>query len=235
MEEMGQTLIEHLTELRRRLIVSLIAVAVLAGAAFFFSEQIINLLTIPAGDLVFLSPTEAFYTHIKVSLFTGLLIAMPVVLFQVWQFLLPALEQNEKKVLHIIVPVSLVLFIGGVVFCFFVVVPLGMRFLLGFSGPGLQAMLTLNNYISFLLSLLIPFGILFQMPLLQVFLVRFGVVSVARLQRSRKYIYFLIFIVGAILTPPDLVSQVLLAFPIIILFEVGLLVSRVMARKRRQT
>ncbi len=225
-ENLEMTLVEHLTELRSRLIRALLSVLIFSVFSYIFSEELIDYLSEPVGNLVFLSPAEAFITHIKVSILVGIIISLPVIIYQFWKFVLPALKKNEKKFFYIIMPTSLILFYAGIIFGFFIVLPLGMNFLLNFGGPELEAMISLDFYISFLITLLIPFGLIFQMPLVLNLMIKMGLVTVENLSAFRKYVIVLIFVVGAILTPPDIVTQALLAFPLILLFEGSLLIGK---------
>ena len=224
--EQEMSLVEHLTELRSRLLKSIAVILIFSIGAYVFSERLLNYLTVPVGDLVFLSPAEAFLTHIKVSIIFGILISLPIVFYQFWKFVLPALKKNEKKFFYILLPVSLLLFYAGIVFCFFVVLPLGIRFLLDFGSPELEPMISLGYYISFLLALLLPFGLIFELPLVLNLMVKLRILSVERIVSVRKYVIVLIFLVGAILTPPDIITQILLAFPLIILFEASILIAK---------
>ncbi len=226
-EDLEMTLVEHLTELRGRLIKALLTVVIFSVISYIFSEQLIDYFSQPVDNLVFLSPAEAFITHIKVSILMGIIIALPVIIFQFWKFILPALKKNEKKFFYIIMPTSLILFYAGIIFGFFVVLPLGMNFLLNFGGPELEAMISLDFYISFLITLLIPFGLIFQMPLVLNLMIKMGLVSIETLSSFRKYVIVLIFVVGAILTPPDIITQALLALPLILLFEASLLIGKI--------
>lgn len=224
--EQEMSLVEHLTELRSRLLKSIAVILIFSIGAYVFSERLLSYLTVPVGDLVFLSPAEAFLTHIKVSVIFGILISLPIVFYQFWKFVLPALKKNEKKFFYILLPVSLLLFYAGIVFCFFVVLPLGIRFLLDFGGPELEPMISLGYYISFLLALLLPFGLIFELPLVLNLMVKLRILSVERIVSVRKYVIVLIFLVGAILTPPDIITQILLALPLIILFEASILIAK---------
>ena len=224
--EQEMSLVEHLTELRSRLLKSIAVILIFSIGAYVFSERLLSYLTVPVGDLVFLSPAEAFLTHIKVSVIFGILISLPIVFYQFWKFVLPALKKNEKKFFYILLPVSLLLFYAGILFCFFVVLPLGIRFLLDFGGPELEPMISLGYYISFLLALLLPFGLIFELPLVLNLMVKLRILSVERIVSVRKYVIVLIFLVGAILTPPDIITQILLAFPLIILFEASILIAK---------
>ncbi len=224
--EQEMSLVEHLTELRSRLLKSIAVVLIFSIGAYVFSERLMEFLTVPVGDLVFLSPAEAFLTHIKVSVIFGILISLPVIFYQFWKFVLPALKKNEKKFFYILLPVSLLLFYAGILFCFFVVLPLGIRFLLNFGSPELEPMISLGYYISFLLALLLPFGLIFELPLVLNLMVKLKILSVKRIVSVRKYVIVLIFLVGAILTPPDVITQILLALPLIILFETSILIAK---------
>jgi sec-independent protein translocase protein TatC len=232
MDENGMSLVGHLTELRRSLIISIAAILVCSLGSYVFSETIMEVLTRPVDRLVFLSPVEAFISHIKVSFFIGFLIALPIIVYQTWRFVLPALNQNEKKSIHILVPMSVLLFFVGLVFSFVLVVPVGIRFLLGYSTENIEAMISLGNYITFVMSMTLPFGIVFQLPLFQVVLIRLGIVTVQRMVSLRKYVVVGAFIVGAILTPPDVISQVMLAVPLLALYELGLIVGRIVTPRK---
>ncbi|MGM0420242.1 MAG: twin-arginine translocase subunit TatC [Bacillota bacterium] len=226
MDSLEMTLTEHLTELRSRLIKSILAIVIGALGSYFFADILILYLTEPIDELVFIKPTEAFFTYIKVSLLAGLIIALPVVLYQFWSFILPALQDREKKYLNILLPVSLILFAVGIAFCFFIVLPLGMKFLLNFGSIELEPMISISYYISFLTSLLLPFGLIFQLPLVINLLVKWGLVKLQSLTAFRKYIVVIIFVVSAILTPPDIITQLFMAGPLIILYEGSILIAK---------
>lgn len=226
MDSLEMTLTEHLTELRSRLIKSILAIVIGALGSYFFADILIRYLTEPIDELVFIKPTEAFFTYIKVSLLAGLIIALPIVLYQFWSFILPALQDREKKYLNILLPVSLILFAAGIAFCFFIVLPLGMRFLLDFGSIELEPMISISYYISFLTSLLLPFGLIFQLPLVINLLVKWGLVKLQSLTAFRKYIIVIIFVVSAILTPPDIITQLFMAGPLIILYEGSILIAK---------
>ncbi|MGM0421110.1 MAG: twin-arginine translocase subunit TatC [Bacillota bacterium] len=225
-EETAMTLIDHLTELRKRIIISFVSIIIFSIIAYFFSEHLIGYLSQPVGDLVFLSPAEAFLTYIKVSILGGVIAALPIILFQFWKFILPALYQNEKKFFYIILPSSIIMFYLGVIFGFIIVMPLGMKFLLGFGNVDLEPLISLGFYFSFLLAFLLPFGLIFELPLVLNLLIKIGITSVDSLSSMRRYIIIIIFVIGAILTPPDVITQLMLALPLIILFEGSLLIAK---------
>ena len=226
------TLGNHLIELRQRLIISCLAVVVCSLVSFVFSDQILAYFTQHVEDLVFLSPPEAFITAIKVSVFVGLMAALPVVISQFWLFVLPALKPKERLTFYIVIPASISLFYAGFAFGFYLVLPLAVRFLVEFATPVLTPMFTLRHYIGFMLQLLIPFGLVFQLPLMSCLLVRLRIITADSLRRSRKYALVLIFIVAAILTPPDVVTQLMLALPILLLFEVSVVLAWLIRPRR---
>ncbi len=225
-DNLEMSIVEHLEELRNRLIKSIIAVVIAAFGAYFFSEELMEILTRPVGELVFLRPTEAFFTYIKISVFAGIIVALPFLLYQFWSFVLPALHDNEKKYINLLLPISLFMFALGIAFGFAVVLPLGMRFLLNFGSPELSAMISISHYVSFLLTLLLPFGLIFQLPLVLNLMVKLGIVKIDTLTMFRKYIIVLIFIISAILTPPDIITQMFMAGPLILLYEGSILIAK---------
>ncbi len=226
-DNLEMSIVEHLEELRNRLIKSIIAVVIAAFGAYFFSEELMEILTRPVGELVFLRPTEAFFTYIKISVFAGIIVALPFLLYQFWSFVLPALHDNEKKYINLLLPISLFMFAIGIAFGFAVVLPLGMRFLLNFGSPELSAMISISHYVSFLLTLLLPFGLIFQLPLVLNLMVKLGIVKIDTLTMFRKYIIILIFIISAILTPPDIITQMFMAGPLILLYEGSILIAKI--------
>ncbi|MCK8816092.1 twin-arginine translocase subunit TatC [Natroniella sulfidigena] len=228
MSDTQMSLVEHLGELRKRLLIAIGAIIVLALGSYVYATEIIDFLIEPVGqELVYLTPTEAFFTEIKVAVFTGFLIALPVVLYQAWSFVLPGLKHGEKKYIRILLPLSVIFFLIGVAFAQFIVIPLGVSFFLSFTSENLQAMFSLSNYISFVISLLIPFGLIFELPLLITLLVKLKLITHKFLTRNRKYVIVLIFLFGAILTPPDIVSQTMMALPLIVLYEGSILIAKI--------
>jgi len=225
MEDREMALGEHLIELRKRIIVSCLAVLACSLVSFAYSDQLIVYLAQHVDELVFLSPPEAFITAIKVSILTGFLLALPVVTSQFWLFVVPALKPGERRALYIIIPASIGLFYAGFAFGFYLVLPMAIRFLIEVAAPTLSPMFTLRLYIAFILQLLIPFGLMFQLPLLSCLLVRLRLITANSLRQSRKYALVLIFVIAAILTPPDVVTQLLLALPILVLFEVSVFLA----------
>lgn len=234
-EKANMSLIGHLEELRYRIIKILIAAVIGAGIGYFFIEPIVAFITapatVPAGKLYYMRPAEAFFIYIKVALISGVLIASPVIFYQVWAFFLPALTVKEKAVLGFIVPISVLLFFGGMAFAYFVVLPIGIKFFLGFATESLQPMLSMESYVDFVIMFLLPFGLIFELPLVIIILSKIGLITSALLKRSRRYVIFGIFVFAAILTPPDVVSQTLMAVPMLLLYEISYLIVKYVLKK----
>lgn len=230
------TIVEHLNELRKRLLYVVIAVAAASGGAYFFIDEILQFI-IDGGNiesLVFINPTEAFFVIIKLSLLSGIVGAMPFILYQVWRYIGVALKKGERKYLIFFGPVSYILFLCGAYFAFRGVLPLAIKFLLSFSKDYISPMITLSAYIGFLSKMIIAFGSMFELPLVILALSKFGIVTPDMLKKGRKYTVIGIFLVAAVLTPPDVVSQVMLAIPLLLLYEVGILICKAVTRKRER-
>lgn len=227
------TFYEHLDELRFRILKSVLAVVVLTVFSWFFSDKILQVLTRPAGQLVFLQPAEAFLVRFKVALGSGLILALPVILFQAWRYLNPALLRMERRALALTVFFSCLLFLCGAASAFFVVLPAGVRFLLGMGTDTIRPMISLDSYFSFASAFMIAFGLVFQLPLAVVVLAKLGIVTPEFLKAKRKYVIMGVFILAAILTPgPDILSQFLMAVPTLILFEISILLAGLVVRKK---
>lgn len=226
------SLVDHLQELRRRIIICLIAVAITSTVSYFYAENLVKIIAAPAGKLYFMNPAEVFFTYLKVSFFAGFLAALPVVLYQIWAFTVPALTKTEKTLSFILIPSSVVLFFAGVLFSYFFVLPAGIQFFLGFATESLQPLFSLGEYLSFVISFLLPFGFIFELPLFILVLAKMGVISSAFLRRKRKVVLVLAFVVGAVISPtPDVFSQTMIAVPMILLYEVSILMVRYVLRK----
>ena len=230
---------EHLGELRVRIVRSLYCLLVGLGIALPFSEKIIIFLARPVTrtgqTLKFIAPAEAFWVQMKVALIAGLFIAAPGILWQVWRFVEPGLHSHEKKYAGPFVVIGSLMFIAGGAFSLFVVTPYAMAFLLSYAKPGvLEASITLENHIDFLLKFTLAFGAVFELPLVITILARAGVVTPKMLAANRKYAILGAFIAGAVLTPtPDMFNQALMAGPLIILYEIGIVAARLFGRGRK--
>lgn len=234
MEDRELTIVEHLDELRRRIIYILIAVGIASGLSYHFIDEILAFIT-KAGrieKLVFINPTEAFVVIIKLCVLSGVVVAMPFILYQVWRYVGVALKKEERKYLIYFGPVSYILFLCGAAFAFIGVLPLGIRFLLSFSTETITPMITLNTYVSFLLQMITAFGLMFELPLVILLLSKLGIVTPEMLKKWRKYAIVVIFVVAAILTPPDALSQIMLAIPMLLLYEISIIICKVVTKKR---
>lgn len=217
-------LFDHLIELRKRLIISLLILGAGSAVAFRYSGELLTWLARPVGQLVFIAPTEAFYTRLKVAVFAGFALTLPLILHQAWLFTARALDRRWRRMLLAMAPASYGLFLLGGGLCLFVVVPAAMRFLLSYGSEGVRPMLTLGAYLEFVTGLTLAFGAVFQLPLALYGLNRAGILERGRLTGLRRPIYLLCFVGAACLTPgPDVVSQIALALPAVVLFELTLL------------
>lgn len=226
------TFTDHLAELRERLIKSGIALIVGMAVCAWYIDDIIAFLTAPVATLYVMKPAEAFLIYMKVILWSGAVAASPILFYQFWAFLLPAFTTQEKKMLALFVPLSVVLFLGGIAFAFFIVLPQGLRFFMTFATEAVQPLWSLEGYLDFAVLMVLPFGIIFNLPLVLIALAQMGLIASSQLKALRKYIIVLSFIVAAIITPTtDMVSQSLLAVPIIVLYELSLAFIRYGLRK----
>lgn len=226
---------EHLEELRTRLIRIIIAVIVTGIIGYIFSDQIIYLLSKPVGKLYFFSPPEAFLIRLKILLFSGLFFSAPYMLYELWKFVEPGLLPHEKRYSVPLIVSGTVLFYIGIAFGLFVALPLGVKVLLEFGGKYMQGLFNAKSYFNFALLLLFSFGILFEFPVVIVFLSEIGVIDPYKLSKQRKYVIVGIFVVAAIITPSvDMVTQSILAIPLILLFEISIFFSKLARRRRKE-
>jgi len=238
--EEKMSLTDHLEELRKRLMRSLIAAFIAFGVCYNFKEWLFEILTRPLVEslpknatMIYTSLPEAFFNYLKISFFAGLVVASPYVLYQIWKFISPGLYASERKYVLPFVLSSTILFVGGVLFGYFIALPPAFRFFLEFSTDFLKPMLTIREYLSLTIKLLLAFGIVFEIPIFIFFLAKIGVVNSRMLAKQRKYAILLIFIVAAIITPtPDAFTQTIMAIPMMILYEIGILVAKWGERKK---
>lgn len=230
--------LDHLEELRQRLLKCIASIFLVSIISYFFSKQIMKILLLPypkEQKLIFLAPTEGFITYIKVSIFVGIIVSLPVIFYQLWKFIAPGLYKKERKYVPTIVFLSTFFFLVGALFCYFVIIPYGLNFLLGFSNNQLEPTIQIKEYLKFVTLLILVFGIIFELPLLSFFLTRIGILTPDFLRSKRRYGIVMIFIVAAILTPPDVVTQLFLAGPLIILYEVSIWVSKFALPKQEKS
>ncbi len=227
---------EHLGELRSRLVKSMFAVLIGLAIALPFSPRIRDSLARPVvksgHTLVFVALTEAYWVQMKIGMIVGIFLAAPAILYQVWAFVAPGLHTHEKKYATPFVVIGSLMFLAGGTFALKVVTPFATQFLLSYSRPGLQPMISVGSYIDFLLKFTLAFGLVFELPLVITILARLGIVNAKMLARNRKYAVLGAFIAGAILTPtPDWFNQTLMAGPLVLLYEVGIISARIFGRR----
>lgn len=225
-EEKDQSMMEHLEELRRVLIISLLATVVMAGVCWFFSDQILEIILQPVlatgNKMHYIGIMEALMTKIKVSVFLGFLAALPVVLWQFWSFIMPALRKMEKVYFTIFVIVSYIFFISGILFAFYTVFNIGVKYLLHFGGEELLPMLTIGNYVSFAMMFILPFGVIFELPLAVFLLAQMGIIDYQWMVKKRKMAILVSVVAGAVLVPsPDIITPLMMAAPMYLLFEIS--------------
>jgi sec-independent protein translocase protein TatC len=235
LHEGRMTLMEHLAELRRRVLIAAAAVTVLFLIAFNFSAQILAFVEAPVlkhvGRLQYDTLTDPFFTHLKAAFYAALFVGFPIVLSQIWLFVKPGLYRRERRLMWPFLIVSFPLFVGGGLFLYYAAYPLAIEFLVNFD-PTLTPSLRIGDYLSFTMQLLIVFGLVFEMPLIALFLTRLGIITPEFLSNGRRYAVVIIALAAAILTPPDVFSMTLLGVPMLILYEISIIVCRI-ARPRK--
>lgn len=235
-------LMTHLEELRKRLTIAAIAWFVAFLGCYSFAEKLFGFIAAPVktalpegSSLVFINATEPFFTYMKLGALAGLMVALPIILWQVWGFIAPGLYKSEKRLAIPFVFASCLCFGVGTYFGFFFVFPRIFTFLISFGLDGsLAPMLSMGGYLSFATKLLFAFGVVFELPIIIFFLARIGVVDYKWLAAKRKYALVIGFVIGAVLTPPDVFSQTALALPFVILYEIGIWVARFFGKKKTE-
>ncbi|MDI6727671.1 MAG: twin-arginine translocase subunit TatC [Thermodesulfovibrionales bacterium] len=260
MEDGKMPLTEHLGELRKRITITLVALLITFTVSFSYSEEIFKFIMFPLRynldfsvknmyvhfvqqdklqntKLVFLAPAEAFWMNLKVAFVAGLMLSLPVMFHQLWKFISPGLLPKEKKYIFPFIFSATTLFLFGAAFCFFIVLPFAMGFLLTYKvGDFLMPMLSVGQYVDFCLKFILAFGAIFELPIFIIFLTKMGIVTPRTLAKNRKYAVLIAFILAAILTPtPDAFNQTLMAVPIILLYEIGIWISPLFVKKEAKT
>ncbi len=231
---------EHLSELRDRLIRCFIAVGVGFLVSYFFKEKLFDILNAPLvkvmgveTKMIFTGLPEAFFTYMKLAFISGIVLATPVLFYEFWMFISPGLYRTEKKFLIPAILLSMIFFIIGSSFGYFIVFPYGFKFLLGFASANIMAMPSMKEYLAFSSKMLVAFGFVFELPLVLTLMARMGLVTVEFLKKNRKYAILIIFIVAALVTPgPDVISQLMMALPLMVLYEMSILGARVFGKKK---
>lgn len=230
---MFEDLKPHLAELRKRLIISCFALIVAFGLCFGFWQILLDFMIAPLkaalpenSDIIFKEVTEPFFTAMKVAFFTGLMLSIPIIFWQFWLFVAPGLYDNEKKYVIPFVLSATAMFMAGAAFCYYFVLPVGLSFLINFGGQLFLAMPSIGEYVGFFTKLIIAFGLSFELPVITFFLAKIGLVSDASLKAYFRYAVVGIFIFAAVMTPPDILSQIMLACPLVGLYALSIYIAK---------
>ena len=230
--------ISHLIELRNRLIKAMAALFIVFFTLFYWARDIYSLLASPliealpeGSTMIAVEVAAPFFVPIKVTMFASFVVALPVVLYQVWAFVAPGLYTHEKRLVVPLIATSTILFLVGCLFAYIVVFPTVFHFVAAFTPEGVEMNTDIQKYFDFVLTLFLAFGLAFETPIAVVILTRMDIVSIEKLKESRPYVVVGAFVLAAIFTPPDVISQLLLAFPIWILFEIGLFIAAILEKK----
>lgn len=234
MEDEKLPLTSHLEELRKRIIVCLIAIGVGFSISYYFSEQIFSILSQPltailpqGSSFIFTGITEAFFTYLKLSFFSGIFISSPIIIYEIWKFVAPGLYEKEKRYVYPFVFFASIFFVAGVVFCYFIVLPAAFKFFVSYNTEYIRMLPSLGEYLSFSCIFLLSFGIVFELPVFIICLAKLGIITEKHLRSNRKLVVIGAFIVAALLTPtPDAINQSLMAVPLIVLYELSILVVK---------
>ncbi len=237
LEELLLSPIEHLTELRKRLIIIAVVILIGASVSFAYMDIIIELLLDPVQELdfIYLTPPELFLSYIKIALIVGVIVTSPIIFSQIWIFVKPGLEKKEKTYLVFSLFSGFFLFLLGAYFAYRIIIPLSIRFFVKFSMPSMniEPNFSFGSYIGFISSILLSFGIVFELPILVTLLAKLNLITADTLRKYRKVSILVIFVGSAVFTPPDIISQLLLAGPMILLFEISILLAALVNRKKK--
>lgn len=236
MEDKQLTLVGHLGELRKRLIIVFIAIILGAGVSYKYIDIIIEYMVKPAKELkfIYLSPPELFVAYIKIAVIFGIIISSPIILMQIWLFIKPGLKEKERKYLLFALYMGIIFFLIGAIFAYFTIIPITIEFFTQISVEQIAPLFSFDSYLSFISSLLLSFGLVFELPLLIILLTQLNLITAKVLKKYRKIVILLIFVLAAILTPPDVISQILLALPMLFLYELSIWISAWIGRRKNK-
>jgi sec-independent protein translocase protein TatC len=228
------TLVGHLGELRKRLTIIAVAFIVTSGASYTYIQLIIDDILKPGSKLsfIYVAPAELLIAYIKLSMIAGVTLASPIIFWQIWAFVKPGLKKGEKRAIIASLLGGTVFFIMGVVFAYKIILPFMLEFFYNLRTDDINPMISIGSYVGFITTILLSFGLIFEMPIVIILLTRLGIIEPKFLKKNRKYIILLVFVVAAIITPPDVISQILLAGPMLLLFEFGVIVSTLTFKKK---
>jgi len=226
------TFVEHLDELRKRILIAAGAVLLFSALGWFFSREILEYVTRTVPSVYFTSVTEAFSVRIKISMWCGLIISVPIILYQAWQFVVPGLLESESKAAFWVITLGTMFFLIGGTFCFTVILPLVVKFLLSFQTDKLQPLITVGDYVGFVAFMVFAFGAVFELPIVLFFLGKLGIVDSRMLSSGRRWAVVAILILSAVITPtPDMFTQLALAGPLYVLYEISIWVVKFTGHK----
>ncbi len=233
LEKQNMSLIQHLEELRKRIIITVIFFIIFVLGAFLYVQDIYHLLV---SDLPFklalLGPTDILMVYLTIATVVAITATLPFAAYQLWLFVKPALTKKERKIALAYIPALCLLFLGGISFGYFILSPMVLTFLMSLSDEMFATFFTTEKYFRFLLHMTLPFGFLFELPAVIMFLTSIGVINPHRLQKFRKYAYFLLIVVSIIITPPDFLSDILVTIPLLLLYEASITLSKIIYRKK---
>jgi len=235
MEDKELTLVEHLSELRKRLIISFLGIVVGSIISYSFVDRIVDFLVKPADKLefIYLSPPELFMAYIKIAVISGILISSPITLMQIWLFVKPGLKPNERRYLRFGLWMGIIFFLIGAVFAYYTLVPINIRFFIEISKNEIAPMISFDSYLRFVSTLLLSSGLVFELPLLIILLAQLNLITANSLIKYRKYVILIIFIIAAIITPPDVISQILLGVPMVVLYEISIWFAKAIEKRKK--
>ncbi len=224
---------QRFAEIKRRLVWSAIVLIVMIALSYTYTPVLLNQISENLNELIFLSPGEAFFSRLKLAVVMGLILTAPYILWHIWRFVSPGLKRKQRRSSFWLIPISFALFAVGASFAFFIVAPVALRFFMSFASGDLEALISVEALLNFVIGLVVPFGFMFEMPVLMLFLAKIGLIKPEALVKNRKFAVLIIFIVAALLTPtPDAISQLAMAVPMILLYEISVIVIRIVWRKR---
>ncbi|HEY1079174.1 MAG TPA: twin-arginine translocase subunit TatC [Bdellovibrio sp.] len=240
LDSRAQSLYEHLAELRKRLVNCALIMVVATGICYGFSEKIFNFVRapimpyLPGGGLIYTGPMDKFIAHLKLSLMCGVLLSCPFLLYQIWRFVAPGLYSKERKYTLGFILSGTLLFVLGAVFSYYVALPMAFQFLMTFGGDIDKPMISIDQYMGFFTQMCLMFGVAFELPLVIVVLGMLGIVSQSFLKKNRRYAVMTISVIAAVITPPDLLSMIMMLIPMLLLFEAGVFIVGIFEKKRNE-
>lgn len=240
LDSRAQSLYEHLAELRKRLVNCAFIMIIATGVCYGFSEKIFNFVRapitpyLPGGGLIYTGPMDKFIAHLKLSLMCGVLLSCPFLLYQVWKFIAPGLYSKERKYTLGFILSGTILFLLGAVFSYYIALPMAFQFLMTFGGDIDKPMISIDQYMGFFTQMCLMFGVAFELPLVIVVLGMLGIVSQSFLKKNRRYAVMTISVIAAVITPPDLLSMIMMLIPMLLLFEAGVFIVGIFEKKRNE-